>query len=202
MSLGVTVNEAKNGMLLAYIANRIPGIHLRKLLKIVYLLDERFVIQRGFPLTWFDYYAWAKGPVAPEVYEVKNGAFSDYVHAERDAEGKWIVSSNERSGYVIFSQLGEFSQAEITEIDRLLDECEGKSADELSDLTHEPDSLWSAVVRENDIRFTEDYTRTDFEIKLENLFADDDCRREVYEDARWDTEFQGMLNNSRASRDV
>ena len=67
MSLGITANREKNGALLAYIASNIPGINLRKLLKVVYLIDEQFMKLRGFPLTWFDYYAWAKGPVAPEV---------------------------------------------------------------------------------------------------------------------------------------
>lgn len=77
MSLGITVNKEKNGLLMAYIAEQINGVTLRKLLKITYLIDEKFMKQRGFPLTWFDYYAWEKGPVAPEVYEIKNGAFHD-----------------------------------------------------------------------------------------------------------------------------
>ena len=78
-SLGTTTNYHKNGVLLAYISNKIPNIHLRKLLKIIYLIDEYFMAMRGFPLTWFDYYAWAKGPVAPEVYAVKNNAFHEFV---------------------------------------------------------------------------------------------------------------------------
>ena len=77
MSLGLTVNKHKNGVLIAYIAQSILDINLRKLLKLIYLIDEKFMEQRGFPLTWFDYYAWERGPVAPEVYEIKNGAFQD-----------------------------------------------------------------------------------------------------------------------------
>ena len=76
MSYGISVNKERNGALLAYIAKNVPYINLRKLLKIIYLIDEKFMELRGFPLTWFDYYAWAKGPVAPEVYDIKNGAFS------------------------------------------------------------------------------------------------------------------------------
>ena len=90
MSLGVTVNRKKNGALLAYVAKNIPSINLRKLLKIVYLIDEKFMELRGFPLTWFDYYAWVKGPVAPEVYDIKNGAFSEYVTCHKNEEGKNI----------------------------------------------------------------------------------------------------------------
>lgn len=40
MSFGYTVNKEKNGVLLAYLAERIPNITLRKLLKLVYLTDE------------------------------------------------------------------------------------------------------------------------------------------------------------------
>ena len=55
MSLGISVNKDKNGALLAYIAEKNPNIHLRKLLKMVYLIDEKFMELRGFPLTWFNY---------------------------------------------------------------------------------------------------------------------------------------------------
>ena len=46
MSFGYTVNKEKNGVLLAYLAERIPNITLRKLLKLVYLTDEKFNIER------------------------------------------------------------------------------------------------------------------------------------------------------------
>ena len=92
MSFGTTVNKEKNGALLAYIAEKDPEIHLRKLLKMVYLIDEKFMVTRGFPLTWFNYQAWEKGPVAPEVYAVKTGAFSSYVKRQKNQEGKNIVT--------------------------------------------------------------------------------------------------------------
>ncbi|MDE6654361.1 MAG: SocA family protein, partial [Muribaculaceae bacterium] len=62
MSLGITANRIKTGALLAYIANKVPNINMRKMLKIVYLIDERFMQLRGFPFTWLDYYVWEKGP--------------------------------------------------------------------------------------------------------------------------------------------
>ena len=92
MDFSTTVNRDKNGTLLAYICLNVPGINLRKLLKLVYLIDERFVMTRCFPLTWFSYYAWEKGPVASEVYEIKNGGFSDFVCCDKNKEGQNIVS--------------------------------------------------------------------------------------------------------------
>ena len=92
MSFGYTVNKEKNGVLLAYLTERIPNVTLRKLLKLVYLTDEKFTIERGFPLTWFNYFAWKKGPVAPEVYDVKNGSFADFVQCHRNSNDKYEVS--------------------------------------------------------------------------------------------------------------
>lgn len=75
MDFSTTVNRDKNGTLLAYICLNVPGINLRKLLKLVYLIDEKFVITRCFPLTWFSYYALKKGPVASEVYVLRTAVF-------------------------------------------------------------------------------------------------------------------------------
>lgn len=202
MSLGVTVNKHKNGVLLAYIANKIPDIHLRKLLKIVYLIDEHFTKMRGFPLTWFDYYAWEKGPVAPEVYAIKDGSFSEFVSVIRNKEDKRVVNSIQKHEFLIYKEMDEFSQSEISEIDKLLIKFKDKSADDLSDMTHIPDSLWSKVVSENNIVFDDQHHKSDCQINLTSLFGDGDYRREIYEDAQWNMEFQAMLNEKRADRNV
>ncbi len=202
MSLGILVNRHKNGVLLAYIANKLPNIHLRKLLKIVYLIDEHFTEMRGFPLTWFDYYAWQKGPVAPEVYAVKEGAFSEYVSVRKNEDGKCVINSVKPYEFLIYKDMVEFSQAEISEIDRLLEVYKDLSADDLSDMTHIPESLWSKVVAENDITFDIHNHKSECRINLENLFEDDDYRHEIYEEAQWNMEFQAMLNEKRNKSDV
>lgn len=201
MSLGITVNQHKNGILLAYIANKIPNIRLRKLLKIVYLIDEYFMKMRGFPLTWFEYYAWAKGPVAPEVYDIKNNAFAEFVSLKRDENNKCIINSVQPYEFLIYKEMDEFSQSEISAIDKLLAEYKDKSADELSDLTHVPDSIWSKVVAQNHISFDIQKT-SEYPVPLTMLFEDGDERLDVFEDAEWNMEFQAMLNSKRAKRDV
>lgn len=202
MSLGLTANRHKNGVLLAYIANKIPNIHLRKLLKVVYLIDEHFTLKRGFPLTWFDYFAWAKGPVAPEVYAIKDGAFSDRVVVTISEEGKRIVNSVERHEFLIYNEMDDFSESEISEIDMLLAEFGEKTADELSDITHIEDSLWSKTVANNHIEFNDRQRTSPYEIHLNNLFSDDDVRQKVYAEAKWNMEFQAMLNQKRAAKNV
>lgn len=181
MSLGVTANKEKNGALLAYIAKNIPEINLRKLLKIVYLIDEKFMELRGFPLTWFNYYAWAKGPVATEVYDVKNGAFSEYVTCYKNEDNKHIINSVLPSKYQVLKQMDMYSPYEMRAIDEIVYKYENMTADELSELTHEEGTLWSQIVKEENVCFTDG--KSDVLILLTRLNAGNIEKEEIYEEA-------------------
>ncbi len=180
MSFGYTVNKEKNGVLLAYLAERIPNVTLRKLLKLVYLTDEKFTIERGFPLTWFNYFAWEKGPVAPEVYDVKNGSFADFVQCHRNSNDKYEVSPV--SGALTEDRLNLYSRYEMNMIDEIISKYGSMSADELTDITHLENTLWSKVVNENKLTFS-DSGRSDCEIHLNRLIEGDEEKEEVFEDA-------------------
>lgn len=180
MSFGYTVNKEKNGVLLAYLAERIPNVTLRKLLKLVYLTDEKFTIERGFPLTWFNYFAWEKGPVAPEVYGVKNGSFADFVQCHRNSNDKYEVSPV--SDALTEDRLNLYSRYEMNMIDEIISKYGSMSADELTDITHLENTLWSKVVNENKLTFS-DSGRSDCEIHLNRLIEGDEEKEEVFEDA-------------------
>ena len=181
MSFGNTVNKEKNGALLAYIAERNPNIHLRKLLKIVYLIDEKFMEMRGFPLTWFNYQVWEKGPVAPEVYAVKDGAFADFVSCKKNNAGQNVVTPQMRHDYLIDKQMEAYSQYEKEIIDAVIDAYVGKSADELSDITHQEDSLWSKIVKEQKVVFVDG--KSNVEIPLARLNEGNEDKSATYEEA-------------------
>lgn len=180
MSFGYTVNKEKNGVLLAYLAERIPNVTLRKLLKLVYLTDEKFTIERGFPLTWFNYFAWKKGPVAPEVYDMKNGSFADFVQCHRNSNDKYEVSPV--GGALTEDRLNLYSRYEMNMIDEIISKYGSMSADELTDITHLENTLWSKVVNENKLTFS-DSGRSDCEIHLNRLIEGDEEKEEVFEDA-------------------
>lgn len=180
MSFGNTVNKEKNGVLLAYFAEKIPNITLRKLLKLVYLTDEKFTIERGFPLTWFNYFAWKKGPVAPEVYNIKNGSFMEYVQCHRNSEDKCEVFPVNEA--LIQEKLNLYSQYEINMIDEIISTYGSLSADDLTNLTHLDNTLWSKVVNENNLTFS-DSGRSDCEIHLKRLIEGKEEKEEVFEDA-------------------
>lgn len=194
-SLGITANGERNGALLAYIAGNIPELHLRKLLKIVYLIDERFMALRAFPLTWFAYKAWMKGPVAPEVYEVKNGAFGRYVRCTKE-NGSNIVRPLLASLYELRRQMDMFSPYEMQVIDSVIARHRDSTPEELTDLTHREGSLWSQVVEENAVKF--ENGRSEADIPLARLNGTDALRQERYDEALWNMQFQAALNKHKA----
>lgn len=175
------MNINKIGCLLAYIASSVPEINLRKLIKLVYLIDERSVMTRGLSITWLDYYAWEKGPVAPCIYEIKNkgGEFSNFISTEKNKEEKYIVSAKiekERSRM-------KFSAKELKLINSILNEYGQMTADELTEITHSVGGLWDKVKKENQLNFKL-HKKTNVRIELSDLIAQDEEKMGVYEDAR------------------
>lgn len=194
VSLGIHANRTKIGALLAYIADRVPGINMRKMLKIVYLIDERFMKFRGFPFTWLDYYVWEKGPVAPEIYNIKKeeNCFSEFVKATRSKNNKVVILplipvNDDPSG-----PFGEISEYDLSIINEELTKYGDKSADWLTDQTHLPDVLWTKTKSEHHVKFTDG--KSDCRINLTDLIKEDKDLCEVYEDARWNIDFQAQLN--------
>lgn len=195
MSLGISVNRAKVGALVAYLSFLMPNIQLRKLLKMVYLIDEESVRRRAIPLTWLDYYAWKKGPVAPEVYDLKDGAFSDFVFC-KEIDDKWRVSSVKTAEYLIMKDMSVFSEWECSLIDEVYLKYGKKDADELTDETHQDNSLWSQVVKENGLDFS-DYSKTECKIDLNRLNESDESAQLAYEDAQDALYMQSLINQSK-----
>lgn len=192
MSLGISSNKEKVGALLAYLCVRIPDMQLRKLLKILYLIDEESVRLRAIPVTWLEYQAWEKGPVAYEVYNAKNGAFADYITCEKKEDNKWHVNAVAKHPYLMEKDLQKASQWEIELVDRIVERCKDMTADELTDETHTPDSLWSKVVAQNNIDFSNN-PRTGYVVDLNSINESEDLKA-VYEDAEDCMRMQAFLN--------
>ncbi len=191
MNSTLQATENKVGALLAYICSQIPHIHLRKLLKVIYLIDEKSVQMRAIPLTWLDYYAWKKGPVAPSVYDVKKSAFADYVTCQQEHDNKWYVSANKTNLYAIDKDLQVFSAYEMDIINSVIAYCKNKSADELTDETHSKDSLWSKTIVQHHVTFDKE-GRSQYPICLNDL--NDAEGKEVYAEALDSIMMQASLN--------
>lgn len=193
-SLGIKANREKNGALLAYIANKVPNINMRKMLKIVYLIDERFMQLRGFPFTWLDYYVWEKGPVAPEIYNIKEGDnyFPEFIKIGRGKDEKVIFYPLIPIDRDPNGPFGEISEYDLSVIDEELAKYGDKTADWLTDQTHLPDTLWSTTKSEKHVVFKDG--KSDCPINLVNLIKNNEDLCEIYDDARWSVDFKAQLN--------
>lgn len=187
-SVGYQGNFHLIGALLGYVSMLVPGVQLRKLIKIIYLIDEAFVERRGFPLTWLDYYAWEKGPVARELYSLKDGAFSDYVICRKNGDGKNIVSSQQGDSL----SLQQFSEYELQVIDEMVARYAGMSSDELTGKTHEQGTLWHRTVADRNIDFSVS-KESDALVDLRAI-AEAYGNEDIYDDARWNMELLAVMN--------
>lgn len=196
MSLGISVNRSKVGALIAYLSYLMPEIQLRKLLKLVYLIDEESVRQRAIPMTWLDYYAWKKGPVAPELYDMTIGALCEYVSCKKGNDEKWHITPVKHVEYLILKDFSVFSDWEKTLIKTLCDKYGQMDADELTDETHLENSLWSQVVRENGLDFSKD-AKSNCLIDLNRLNDKDESAKLAFEDAQDALYMQSLINQAK-----
>lgn len=170
MCLGIAVNKDKIGNLLALLATRLKPLYQTKMIKMVYLIDELKVKDNGVPLTWLDYEVWQFGPVAPELYYLRdnNTVFSNYVGAVRDSNGTLIVPKQE------FNK-SKFSARDMRIIEEAIRLYGNMNAEELVDLTHGEGSLWSITKDENNIDFSSQIANTsNISMNLSRLIDDDE----------------------------
>jgi uncharacterized phage-associated protein len=196
MCIGIQANKVKIGVLLAYLSSKIENINLRKLIKLVFLIDELYVKENGYPLTWMDYYVWEKGPVAPEIYNIKNngGIFSDYVKAVKNTKDeKYYIYPV--SSFYLEDGLSEFGEYHLEVIDSVIQKYGHLSADELSDITHKDDSIWSIAVKENKLDFNKT-DKTDIKLDLTTLIKEDSDKYNAYLDALDNIQFTAALNSN------
>lgn len=160
----------------------IPNINLRKLIKLVYLIDETSVMSRGLSVTWLDYYVWEKGPVAPSIYDIKSAdgnRFSTYVSSHRNKEDKVIVTPNISKAD---SSL-QFSKKELRLIDSVIARYGCLSADELSEVTHRVGGLWDIAKKKYHPDFRLSNGRSDIKLNMEDLIQGDEEKTSIYEEA-------------------
>lgn len=186
-------NLDKIGNLIIYLADSIfekyrQKLFLTKLLKLLYIIDERSVKETGAPVTGLDYKVWRMGPVAYDVY-------TDLMHNNSEqlasfVEAKRSDSENIDRGWALIESTNtfddsEFSDYEMTLIDSVIGEHGYKQKDDLIELLHEDGSLWKKIVDEKGLekKFKTENT-SPYKIDLSNLIADDPYKMQVYYNAK------------------
>lgn len=167
----------KTGNLIVYMISKLNNLEHKKLTKLLYLVDEAAIKDRGIPVTWLEYSAWKFGPVAPEIYNIKEtgkNIFSEFVKVERDEKGANVLialSSFDKS---------EFSEYEMDMIDSVIKQFGTKNFDELVDVTHKEGSAWDTIMKENNVP---NGTDTDYIIDLSKLIKNDSSKLAIYYEA-------------------
>lgn len=186
-------NIEKIGNLIIYLVEQIhkkhrQRVYLTKLLKLLYIIDETSVKETGAPVTGMDYRVWKMGPVAYDVYTdlMHNDSqhLSTFVEARKsggdspDKGGALIDSTN------TFDD-SEFSDYEMSLIDRVVDQFGHMQRDQLIALLHEEGSLWKKIVDAKGLeaRFKSDNTSS-YKIDFRDLISNDPYKLQVFQSAQ------------------
>lgn len=147
---GFTKSEIdKIGNSIVYITSRIGDIPKTKALKLLYFLDEKAVSDSGTPFFGLDWKVWKLGPVDQTIFNEFSNApdlLRDYINVENRDGGVCIIS-----GKAEFRD-DEFSDYDLSLLDKVVNSLGGLTAGQLSDLTHKKDGLWDKVATEKGLK--------------------------------------------------
>lgn len=189
MCLGVRVNKDKIGNLMILLATKIKPLYHTKLIKLLYLIDEAKVKDNGVPMTWLDYKIWQFGPVAPEVYFLKDGnsVFNAYVNTQKNDSGTLIVPKCKFDD-------GEFSERDLEIIDEIISKYGYMSSENLVNITHEPNSLWSKTKKAYGLDFSSSIANiSNISIDFTELIKEDEIKLDNYYGAKDTMMFKSQL---------
>lgn len=150
---GFTKHEIdKLGNTIIYLTEKIPGITKTQCLKLLYLLDEVSIKKFGIPFLGLKYEIWQFGPVSQEVFvELSDSpeVLSDYISTETDSNSFSSPSIRVKAKREFCDD--EFTDNDISILDYVMKSYGNLNAGELIDVTHQPNSLWHIIAKENGI---------------------------------------------------
>ena len=142
-------NLARIGNAAIYIAEHTSDLSKTKLLKLLYLMEERSALQYQQPFLALPYEIWQAGPVAKDVYiDLSDGPelLSPYVKSElvKLDDGKVAQYIHPAAPF----NDEEFSAYEMRLMDEVLKLYGDKTATELVDIVHRENTLWYKIAKE------------------------------------------------------
>lgn len=187
MCLGHKVNKEKIGNILILLSSKIQPLYHTKLLKLLFLIDERSINETGMPITWLDYKAWKLGPVSPEIYDLRflNCPYQEYVNIIREDQGTRIIPAVDFDDAVM-------SDYDMSILNEIISKYQYTPAAELVNLTHEPDGLWNKTIKKYNIVFDE-IGISPYDIDLTESIKDDSTKLLQYNEVKSMLEFEASL---------
>ncbi len=175
--------------LIVYLAQEVPDLYITKLLKMLYLIDETAILRYGIQVTWLDYNAWEFGPVIPDLYkELKNKTKTDlfnYIQTQTDSFGE-LITTKQRA------EMDLFSANEMEIIDEVIEKYKNWNANNLVELLHTQGTLWSKVIENHNVIFTET-GKSNYHLNFSDLIKDKPLQKMFYAAARESIEFNEMV---------
>ena len=190
-SLGVQGNKELVGNLIILLAKKCAPLYHTKLIKLLYLIDEEAIRERGIPITWLDFKVWQYGPVYRAVFYIRN--FSEYISSET------TTSIDGNAATTIISPKKEFDDDEFSEydleiIEKTLVKYQNKTANELVNITHKVGSPWDLTKKENDLDFSI-ANISDVSIDMSRIVKNDPVKYANYKEAYEGMSFMSVLKS-------
>jgi uncharacterized phage-associated protein len=130
--------KQKLGNAIVYIARRTPNLSKTKLLKLLYLMEERMALEYHLPFIGIPYEIWQAGPVAKDVFiDLSDGPYllKDFVKTSNRNDGTYIEAIADFDD-------SEFSECEISMMDEVIAKYGKMTASDLVAETHKEGTLW------------------------------------------------------------
>ena len=138
-------SRVRLGNAVMYVAARAKYPYKTEVLKLLYLMEERMVLQHHIPLLSIPFSVWRLGPVSVDVFEeLSDGPalLGDFITLQFNGQGIRVTPSKEFDP-------DEFSDAELQVMKDVMDRYGNMNSDELIALTHKEGSLWRETAKEH-----------------------------------------------------
>ena len=168
-------DKVRLGNAVIYVAARIPHLQKTKLIKLLYLMEEKMAQVYQTPFLALPYEVWQYGPVSKDVFvDLSNDTptlLRDYISV--DAEG--VITPKKE-----FDPM-EFSDCEIEMMDHVLKQYGSMTAHDLVNLLHQKGTLWyKTAVANNLLEAFENGTATTSDVVLNQADCLQGCEKEDY----------------------
>ena len=130
--------KEKLGNAIVYIARHTSNLSKTKLLKLLYMMEERMALKYHVPFIGLPFEIWQAGPVAKDVFvDLSDGPYllKKFVKTDFRDGGTFIEA-------IVDFDDNEFSETEIEMMDEVLAKYGKMTASELVSETHKMGTLW------------------------------------------------------------
>jgi uncharacterized phage-associated protein len=172
----------KLGNTLIYLSKNVGDFGKTKILKLLFLLEEKSIKDFGVPFFGFDFEVWQYGPVVEQIFEDLNGTHNPFLNSYIQ-RASW--NPDEFEAIAEFND-DEFSNNDIYLMEKIINLARHKTAKNLVDITHGEGSLWRKTAKENGVldKFeAKTLTKTNILIDFTTVLENDGYLKERYEGA-------------------